>query len=98
MNLGHLARLMRQHWPFPAGRGAVVAGYRALGITHRHVLADIALRNHVFNDAPAASELELAIAEGRRRCAVEIINLANCNFDQLWALIEKKPPPTESRT
>jgi hypothetical protein len=91
MTLGNLAKLLRQHWPFADARGAVLDGYRALGSTHRHVLADIALRNHVFHDTPAGDATALAIAEGRRRCALEIFQLATCSGGALYDLIEKKP-------
>lgn len=98
MRLADLIKLMRQHWPFSAGRSAVISDYVTLGAQHPHLLADIALRNNVFSQADAGNEYELAIAEGRRRCALEIITLAGAGYNELWDLIEKKPPPArESR-
>lgn len=91
MRLGDLTKLMAQLWPFAGGRGAVVADYAAIGAQHQHFLADIALRNNVMQDAPAGSDLELAIAEGRRRCAVEIITLCGVGYGELWSMIERKP-------
>jgi hypothetical protein len=82
----------RQIWPFPPGRGAAMAGYKALGAQFKHTLTDIALRNYVFHAAPPAADLYAAgVAEGRRQCALEIYKLAGINHDQLWALVEKKP-------
>lgn len=91
MTLKEIAALMRQHWPFDANRHAVLTGYRALGTQYRATLTDIALRNYVYGDAPDQ------VAEGRRRCALEIFQLANVDLDQLWAAMEKKPKQ-ENRT
>lgn len=81
----------RQVWPTAARRSAVLEGYRTLGTQLRPTLTDIALRNYVFADAPDQ------VAEGRRRCALEIFKLANTDIDQLWELVEKKSQ-TENRT
>lgn len=91
MTLGDCLKFMRQCWPFPGNRRAVVEGYTELGTRHRHTLADIGLRNHVFADAPAGSDRELAIAEGRRRCALEIMALSGAGHGELWNLLERKP-------
>lgn len=91
MTLGHVIALLRQHWPTLGNRSAVVHGYKVLASQHPRTLADIALRNNVFSPAPATSELELAIAEGRRRAALEIIRLANIEPAALQALLETKP-------
>lgn len=97
MRLGDLTKLMGQHWPFAGGRAAVVADYATIGAQHKHALADIALRNHVMGDAPAGSDIELAIAEGRRRCAIEIITLCGAGYEELWGMIERKPTRGEDR-
>lgn len=81
-----------QIWPFAQRRAEVIRGYRVLGSSCRATLADIALRNHVFAEAPPAADLFGAgITEGRRRAALEIFKIANINHEQLWELIEKKP-------
>lgn len=81
-----------QIWPFPQRRAEVLRGYRVLGSSCRATLADIALRNHVFGEAPPAADLfNAGVAEGRRRAALEVFKLCNINHEQLWELIEKKP-------
>lgn len=95
MTLGQIFRLMQQHWPFAPGRGAVVSGYMALGIQHQHTLADIGLRNFVFSPLPETdSAIALARAEGRRQCALEIMQLAKAPPAQLQKLLETKPVET----
>lgn len=84
-----------QIWPFAQRRAEVIRGYRVLGASCRATLTDIALRNHVFADAPPAENLFAAgVTEGRRQAALEIFKLANINHEQLWALVENKPEKT----
>jgi hypothetical protein len=84
-----LANYFAQFWPYDTGKRAVHGGYLALK-AHPHLLADIALRNHVFAECPDQ------IAEGRRRAALEIIKLCNLDPNQLWGVIATKPK--ENRT
>ena len=88
-SLGRVVSIMRQCWPTLSARSAVLSGYRALGAQHKHVLADIALRNHVFAPLPVGDALTIARAEGRRECALEIYQLAKIDPDLLWRLLEK---------
>jgi hypothetical protein len=91
VKLADVITLMRQHWPFPAGRSVVLEGYLALGDRHQKTLTDICLRNYVFSEAPGTDAIALAIAEGRRRCALEIAALARADRTQLYNLLERKP-------
>jgi hypothetical protein len=84
-------------WPIRERRSAVLRGYRALAREHAAVVADIALRNYVLSPAPAGDAIAIAIAEGRRQCALEILHLANMNIDQLWDIIERKQQPAQTR-
>jgi hypothetical protein len=79
-----------QVWPWAAGKAAVHAGYESLR-SMPHVLADIALRNHVFS--PCADQ----VAEGRRRAALEILKLCKMDPSALWDVIEAKPRNEERR-
>jgi hypothetical protein len=79
-----------QIWPFAGGKHALHGGYLALR-EQPHLLADIAMRNYVFAPCPDK------IAEGRRRCALEIISLAGMDPRALWDVIEAKPANQEKR-
>lgn len=91
---GELVKLLRQCWPWAGARASVLEGYAVLGRQHQQTLADICLRNHVFSDAPVAPNdaIGLAIAEGRRRAALEILTLARADALRIHALQETKPP------
>jgi hypothetical protein len=66
-------------WPDAVQRRRVAAQYAALA-ENKLLLADIAARNYVFAPAPGAENLfEAGIAEGRRRAALEIIELAGAD-------------------
>lgn len=69
-----------------------VAGeYRALA-TSKHLLADIAVRNHVFAPAPDAANLFAAgVAEGRRRAALEIFDLVRIDPRELAEVTVRQP-------
>lgn len=85
-------------WPTKARRERALQGYRALGMQHRETLADIAYRNNVFNELPLGMRRDdVLIAEGRRRCAIEICKLANMDVDLLWEQIEKREQPREGQ-
>lgn len=90
MRLSHLAKMLAQHWPFPNGRAAVIAGYATVGAQHQHMLADFALRNYVFGDLPDDPD-KMHVAEGRRRAALELMKLCGVGYAELYALIERKP-------
>lgn len=82
--------LFRQFWPGLSGKRAVYAGYSVLR-SHPALLADIALRNCVYADAPPAANVHAAgVIEGRRQCALEIIRLAKLHPDALWDVIEAR--------
>lgn len=90
MNLKSLRVLFRQFWPYVPGKRAVQSGYLALK-GHPHVLADIALRNYVFADAPSAATLyDAGRIAGRREAALEIIRLARLDPASLWDVIEAR--------
>lgn len=91
MNLLELRAWFFQAWPRLGGKRAVLSGYLALK-AQPHVVADICMRNYVLRDAPAGNEIELAIAEGRRRCAMEIMRLAGLELEDLWKVIEASAP------
>lgn len=56
----------------------------------KHVLADIALRGHVYVAAPAARDLyEAGINEGKRRMALDILNTCHAPHDVLRAVIDQ---------
>lgn len=76
----------RQMWPGDAQRSQVLMGYRAIGQQFPKALADMALRNGVFSGAlDAHTDIELAIAEGRRRAVLELFKLCNMNVNDLYA-------------
>jgi hypothetical protein len=63
-------------WPQRTQRFALAGEYRALAGS-KYLLTDIAVRNHVFRAGPAAQNLyEAGIAEGRRRAAIDIIDMS----------------------
>lgn len=73
-------------WPNAQRRWVVINSYRGLGTHHREMLADIALRNHVFAPNREESDRLAWIAEGRRQCALEILKLARVDHDALYQL------------
>lgn len=92
MNLGGIASLLKQHWPFAPSRSAVLAGYRALGAQYPQTLTDLALRNYVFTDVPETENpLAMARALGRQDAIKEVIRLAGADYAALRRLIENKP-------
>lgn len=97
MTLGQIVALARECWPGNNKRLAVLAGYRALGVSHQLTLTDIALRNGVFSTSDRGDAQALAYAAGRRDAALEILNFAKATPEQLHALIETKPS-RENRT
>lgn len=86
----------QQMWPFDQGRRAVLAEYAGLGGS-KYLLADIALRGHVWSVAPRAAGdvFQDGVNEGRRQLANEIIRLANERPDRLWGFVAKKPAPRD---
>lgn len=84
-------RLFRERWPTQAKAQDVVRSYAAIGQQHRGFLTDIALDNHVLSAGPPASNLyEAGLAEGRRRCALEIFQRCSVNPQLLWELVEQR--------
>lgn len=78
-------------WPTRARRHQAMQGYRTLAIQHAETLADIALRNYVLTPAPdGVDATALAILEGRRSAALEILALAHMDVNELWEVIERK--------
>lgn len=67
----------RSMWPNAQRRWVVINSYRALGVSHPSLLADIALRNYVWAPIRESDPHKAAIAEGRRQCALEIFKLTN---------------------
>lgn len=63
-------------WPDRMLRLRVAGEYASIA-SHRHMLADIAMRNFLFEPAPDGADL--AIIEGRRRAALEIFQMARVN-------------------
>lgn len=59
-----------------------VAGEYASLRQSRHMLADIAARNFVFAELPNEPHA-MAVAEGRRRAALEILELARADFEEI---------------
>lgn len=82
---------LRQVWPNPDKRRALVESYRALGL-NKTLLADVALRGGVFaaQDAPA-NLFEAGVNEGRRQMALEFLKLAGTDPELLLAHVESKP-------
>lgn len=63
-------------WPNAAQRMQVAGEYAALQRS-QHLMADLALRNHVYAPGPDVDNLYAAgVAEGRRRVVLEIFKLA----------------------
>lgn len=59
-----------------------VAGEYAALKSSKHLLADIAARNHVLSEMPNEPHL-MPIAEGRRRAALEILELAGVSVQEI---------------
>lgn len=76
-------------WPNAQRRWVVINSYRGLGTHHKEMLADIALRNHVFGPNREETDRMAWIAEGRRQCALEILKLARVDHDALYQLTVK---------
>lgn len=70
-------------WSDKPLRLRVAGEYRALA-TSKHLLADLAARNFVFAAAPDAKNLfDAGIAEGRRRAALEVLELTRIDPHEL---------------
>lgn len=83
-----LWQALRAAWPNPARRDQVCAGYRALATTHPMTLADIAARAGLYTAAePGTDGIALAVAEGRRQLALEILALARTPPDDVHQLL-----------
>jgi hypothetical protein len=63
-------------WPDRTLRLRVAGEYQTLAAC-RYMMADIAMRNFLFEPAPEGADL--AIIEGRRRAALEIFQMARVN-------------------
>lgn len=88
--------LFRHRWPFRDKAQAVIGSYVTVGVQHRLFLTDIALDNHVFGPGPEATNLfQAGVAEGRRRCALEIFERCSVNPQLLWELVEQRPGTKE---
>lgn len=79
-------------WPRGEGKRAVIRDYLALR-EMPHLLADIALRGHVFSawDAPPGDVFGAGVMEGRRRLALELLELTGMPPQELWGFIERAP-------
>lgn len=77
----HLKDWFAKVWPQNAMRLRVAGEYAALKGS-LHMLADIAARNHVLSDLPNDPHL-MPIAEGRRRAALEILELARVRVEEI---------------
>lgn len=83
----------KQIWPYPHSRAIVLNEYRAAGAQMRYMLTDIALRGYVFS-APRRVPGDTfgdGINEGRRLLALEILENANIDPNQLRELIARRP-------
>jgi hypothetical protein len=70
-----------EKWQQATMRLRVAGEYNALRGS-KHMLADIAARNHVFSELPNDPHL-MAIGEGRRRAALEILELARVDIQEI---------------
>lgn len=83
----NLAAWFPQIWKRSALRA--VGDYQAIASQHPYFLADIALRGHVYTDAPPARDLfEAGVNEGMRRMAIGIINTCQASHGDLRAVID----------
>lgn len=75
-----------------------VAGEYAAIRSSRHMLADIAMRNGVFAPGPDANNLfQAGIAEGRKRAALEILDMARVDpADLMDVTVRLAPRETEA--
>ncbi|HLH50797.1 MAG TPA: hypothetical protein VE993_01585 [Stellaceae bacterium] len=71
-----ISRWFAVAWPDRFFRQQVAAEYAAIGAK---ALADIAMRNFLYEPAPSNDPDEIMIIEGRRRAAREIFDLARIN-------------------
>ncbi|HXF45751.1 MAG TPA: hypothetical protein VNK91_06495 [Burkholderiaceae bacterium] len=85
----------RQKWLTPQKRWAVLTAYKSID---EFALADIAQRGYVFSQPQrvVGDVFGDGINEGRRQLALEIIELAGADVQQLFQLIERKPNEKES--
>lgn len=77
----HLRKWFTVIWSDQVLRMRVAGEYNSLK-TSPHMLADIAARNFVYAALPDGPQ-EMAIAEGRRRCALEILELARADVGEI---------------
>lgn len=77
----HLRNWFGRVWTDQVLRRRVAGEYGALKASP-HLLADIAARNFVFAALPDDPHA-MAIAEGRRRAALEILELARVDIDAI---------------
>jgi hypothetical protein len=85
-----IARWFPGAWRSPQQRLRVAGEYAALA-NSRHLLADLTMRNFVFApvEGPPGREgdtFERGVAEGRRRCVLEILELARVDPHTIAAL------------
>lgn len=88
-------------WQEPQRRSRVLGEYAAIGAQFQYFLTDVAARNFVFSEKPAARDLyEAGKFEGRRELALELVKYCNATFDELHALIERPDhnPKKDTRT
>lgn len=92
----NLVRWFAQAWPFPEGRRAVLEQYRVIG-GYKLAMADIALRCGVYSaDSAAPGDVFGAgVIEGRRRAALEILNICAADPRELYGHIERRPQQRE---
>lgn len=74
-------------WRNAQRRFQVMGEYRALGRS-KFLLADIALRGGVYHAAPA-DPTTMAWSNGRRSLALEILELAGTDPNELFDLVER---------
>jgi len=82
-----IKRWMRVWFPiWEEQRRLRVAGEYAALTNSQHLMADLAMRNFAFAPLPAGEISEAGIAEGRRRCVLEILDMARVDPREIAAL------------
>lgn len=82
-----------QIWPWQTGHGAqrAIEGYSALR-AHPHLLTDIGLRGYLWKTPHAPGDRDQTLINvGRQQLAMEIVELAGMDPQELYALVPRKP-------